>query len=128
MTAKEHEASEAGVEAGFWSRPEYCLHRNIPPSQERRERAEGRGPPFIIADRNGRVLYPIAEAKEFMRNLPRFTSRAEVYAAHPELAERDEQQAENLEQQRKRRWTAETRARRVVKSRGHKAKAAAAQS
>jgi hypothetical protein len=53
LTTKEHEAEQAGVEARFWTR----RFRNIPPSQERRERAAGNGPRFLIADRNGRVLY-----------------------------------------------------------------------
>jgi hypothetical protein len=128
LSSKEHEADQADVEAGFWTREEYCRFRNIPPSQERRERAAGNGPRFLIADRNGRVLYPVAEVKEYVRSLPTFGSRAEVYAAFPSLVERDAQQSENLERQRKRRWTAETRARHAVKSRGRKAKAAAAQS
>jgi hypothetical protein len=128
LSSKEYEADQADVEAGFWTREEYCRFRNIPPSQERRERAAGNGPRFLIADRNGRVLYPVAEVKEYVRSLPTFGSRAEVYTTFPSLVERDAQQSENLERQRKRRWTAETRARHAVKSPGRKAKEAAAQS
>jgi hypothetical protein len=128
LSVKQHILEEVPFESGFWTREEYCRFRNIPPSQERRERAAGNGPRFLIADRNGRVLYPVAEVKEYVRSLPTFGSRAEVYAAFPSLVERDAQQSENLELQRKRRWTAETRARHAVKSTGRKAKAAAAQS
>ena len=125
MSVKERTPEEAAVESGFWTKDEYCRFRNIPESQERRERAAGVGPPFIIADGNGRILYPVAEAKAFIRDLPRFASRAEVYAAHPELAERDAKQSENMEQTRKQRWTAETRARHARKAHRHTAKATA---
>jgi hypothetical protein len=120
LRTKDHGADEAAAEIGFWPRPEYCRTRGISLAQERRERAAGVGPPFIIADRNGRILYPVAEAKAFIRNLPRFASRAEVYAAHPELAERDAKQSENMEQTRKQRWTAETRARHEPRRRAGK--------
>jgi hypothetical protein len=117
LSVKQHILEEVPFESGFWNRQEYCKYRNIPLSQERRERAEGRCPPFIIADRNGRILYKVGPAKEYAENLPSFGSRAEAYASYPQLAERDAKQSENMEQTRKQRWTAETRARHAGKPR-----------
>ena len=100
MSVKQHILEEVPFESGFWSRQEYCKYRNIPLSQERRERAEGRCPPFIIADRNGRILYRCGGQGVVRRNLPSFGSRAEAYAVLPQLAERDALQSENLEDPR----------------------------
>ena len=120
MSVKQHILEEVPFESGFWSRQEYCKYRNIPLSQERRERAEGRCPPFIIADRNGRILYKVGPAKEYAENLPSFGSRAEAYVSYPQLAERDALQSENLERTRAQRWSAETRARHSLKSRARR--------
>ena len=124
MDSNEHSKAEAAkADEGFWSGKEFASYRNCSEGLLRKERIDGTGAPFIVTDANGRILYPIPEAKAFASRLPRFNSRAEAYVAHPALAERDERQAAVTERARAHRWTAKTRARLARKPRPAAAKA-----
>ena len=101
MDSNEHSKAEAAkADEGFWSTKEFASYRDCSEGLLRKERIDGTGAPFIVTDANGRILYPIPEAKAFASRLPRFNSRAEAYVAHPALAERDERQAAVTERAR----------------------------
>jgi hypothetical protein len=127
-TDEDRDADETKVEPAFWSPKQFADYRNCSPGKLRRERIDGTGAPFQIDDA-GHIRYPVGPAKEHASRKPLFNSRAEVYAAHPALAERDERQAEVTAHARTERWTARTRERLARKSHSRPAaKVAASQS
>jgi|SRR5271166_1210406 len=67
-------------------------------------RRKGDGPPFVMF--GVKVRYPHDALQEWMRNQPRFTSRAQAYAAHPQRAHAAERQRTATARARKTRWPA----------------------
>ena len=65
-------------------------------------RRRGAGPPFTM--HGARVRYPVAELVEWARNLPRFVSRAEAYAADPARKRAADRQRIATARARKTRW------------------------
>jgi hypothetical protein len=121
-TDENREADATKVKSAFWTPKQYAAYCNCSEGLLRKERINGDSAPFHV-DAAGHVLYPIEAAKEHASRKPLFNSRAEVYAAHPALAERDERQAAVTERARAQRWTAKTRAHLARKPRPAAAKA-----
>ena len=65
-------------------------------------RRRGTGPPFVL--HGARIRYPIHELVAWAKNLPRFTSRAEAYAANPARARAAARQRAATARARKTRW------------------------
>jgi hypothetical protein len=63
---------------------------------------KARGPPFVM--HGARIRYPVAELQDWARNLPRFVSRAEAYAANPQRARAAARQRTATARARKTRW------------------------
>lgn len=86
-------------------------------------RRRGGGPPFV--QHGVRVRYPIDGLKTWAAELPRFTSRAEAYAANPKRAAGAAKQLAAVTRSRKTRWAEEPKqARKKRKPQGASAAAA----